>query len=220
MQIVRSTKYDTQEKIIQRVLKINASTKSLVERLCDLKIHAVSDHTMLFPPACWALVPCVALVLTSLVSILSASRPAIELPRGPVRLILLRFLRSAPTGKWNSLLPPWLVAPRKRSVLFVLWTAMANLMRYHRARSRSLPQAYSGTKYKSMILLDRSPSVSFRASKVLGPISRCRIADILPHMKLASRASRPGLTVGFLCILCNVLCTAQRFHIEGDEQTC
>ena len=32
----------TPEKFIQRVLKINASTKSLVERLCDLKIYAVS----------------------------------------------------------------------------------------------------------------------------------------------------------------------------------
>ena len=30
------------EKIIQRVLKINASTKSLVERLCDFKIYAIS----------------------------------------------------------------------------------------------------------------------------------------------------------------------------------
>ena len=29
-------------KIIQRVLKINASTKSLVERLCDFKIYATS----------------------------------------------------------------------------------------------------------------------------------------------------------------------------------
>ena len=39
-------------------------------------------------------------------------------------------------------------------------------------------------------------------------------------MKLVSRAARPGLTVGFLRILCNGLCTAQRFHTEGDEQTC
>ena len=30
------------EKIIQRVLKINASTKSVVERLCDFKIYAIS----------------------------------------------------------------------------------------------------------------------------------------------------------------------------------
>ena len=32
----------TLENFIQRVLKINASTTSLVERLCDLKVHAVS----------------------------------------------------------------------------------------------------------------------------------------------------------------------------------
>ena len=36
-------------------------------------------------------------------------------------------------------------------------------------------------------------------------------------MKLVSRAARPELTVGFLRILCNGLCTAQRFH---NEQTC
>ena len=67
---------------------------------------------------------------------------------------------------------------------------------------------------------DFAGPISLRASKVLGPISRYRIADMLPHMKLASRASRPGLTVGFLRILCNGLCTAQRFHSESDEQTC
>ena len=56
MQIVRHAKYvgtmiDPDEhlrrwtahrKIIQRVLKINASTKSLVERFCDFKIYAIS----------------------------------------------------------------------------------------------------------------------------------------------------------------------------------
>ena len=57
-------------------------------------------------------------------------------------------------------------------------------------------------------------------SKVLGPISRHRVADILHHMKLVSRASRPGLTVGVLRILCNRQCTAQRFHTEIHEQMC
>ena len=56
MQIVRHAKYvgtmfgphghihhwSAPRKIIQRVLKINASTKSLVERLCDFKIYAIS----------------------------------------------------------------------------------------------------------------------------------------------------------------------------------
>ena len=46
-----------------------------------------------------------------------------------------------------------------------------------------------------------SLAISVRASKVLGPISRYRVADILPHMKLVSRASRTGLTVGILRIL-------------------
>ena len=50
--------------------------------------------------------------------------------------------------------------------------------------------------------------LSSRASRVLGPISRYRVADILPHMKLVSRASRPGLIVGFLRILFSGLCTA------------
>ena len=57
MQIVRFAKYvgtmigpdghidrwtAPRKKFIQRVLKISASTESLVERLCDLKIYAVS----------------------------------------------------------------------------------------------------------------------------------------------------------------------------------
>ena len=39
-------------------------------------------------------------------------------------------------------------------------------------------------------------------------------------MNLASRASRLGLTVAILRILCNGLCTAQRFYVEGVEQRC
>ena len=61
---------------------------------------------------------------------------------------------------------------------------------------------------------------SSRASRVLGPISRQRVADMLPHMKSVSRASRPGLLVGFLRILCNGHCTAQRFHTEEHDHTC
>ena len=53
-----------------------------------------------------------------------------------------------------------------------------------------------------------------------GPISRYRVESVLHHMKLVSRASRPGLIVGFVRILCNVLCTAQTFHSEGYEQMC
>ena len=39
-------------------------------------------------------------------------------------------------------------------------------------------------------------------------------------MESVSRASRPGLLVAFLRILCNGLCTAQRFHTEEHDHTC
>ena len=79
---------------------------------------------------------------------------------------------------------------------------MASLMRSRRIRGR---------RFATSLLCDKLHKQDFagllysRASKVLGLVSRYRIADILPHMKLASRASRPGLTVGFLRILCNGL---------------
>ena len=67
---------------------------------------------------------------------------------------------------------------------------------------------------------DFAGPISVRASKILGPISRYRVADILHHMKLASNASRPGLAVGMLRVLCNGMCTAQRFHNDEEEHTC
>ena len=67
---------------------------------------------------------------------------------------------------------------------------------------------------------DFAKPVASRVSKIFGPVSRFRIEQILPQMCHASLAFRPGLTVGFLRILCNGLCTAQRFHVEGDEKMC
>ena len=65
---------------------------------------------------------------------------------------------------------------------------------------------------------DFAGPISLRASRIFGPTSRIRVVEILPRMKLVSRASRPGLTVGFLLILCNGLCAARRFHTEGEER--
>ena len=63
---------------------------------------------------------------------------------------------------------------------------------------------------------DFAGTISQRAPEVLGPISRYRVADILLHMKLVSRASRPGLTVGILRILtvCNGLCKDKDFTLK------
>ena len=101
-------------KIIQRVVKFNASTKSLVERLCDFKIYAISvlsfigsvcapdkatlkteNHALecttagpynAYLPIFLELALCVALVLTWWASTPSALRLAIELPHVRPRL--------------------------------------------------------------------------------------------------------------------------------------
>ena len=53
---------------------------------------------------------------------------------------------------------------------------------------------------------DFAGPISLRAFRILGPISRFRIAEILPTLT---------------CVACFYgLCTAQRFHIEGEEQMC
>ena len=65
------------------------------------------------------------------------------------------------------------------------------------------PKFATGLLRDKLYEQDFAGPISVRASKVLGPISRYRVADILPHMKLVLRASRPGLTVGVLRILCN-----------------
>ena len=66
-------------------------------------------------------------------------------------------------------------------------------------------------KIATRLLLDKlheqdfAGPLSSRTSRALGSISRYRVPDILPHMKLVSRTSRLGLLVGFLRILRNGL---------------
>ena len=81
-------------------------------------------------------------------------------------------------------------------------------------------KAATGLLLDRLHKLDFAGAVACRASRGLAPISRHRVAGILHHMKSVSRASRPGSLVGFLRILCNGLCTAQRFHTEELDHTC
>ena len=238
------------EKIIQRVLKINASTKSLVQRLCDVKIYALSVlgyirstsvpdkatlkaeahalhcttagpynaiHTSLFGvgSVCGLGPDLVGIHSISLAARYRTAACSKTLSQGLEKIQAARAYDFAPvlalsyTGTRNFLLPPWLVAPRKLSILYVTWTAVANLMILHRTRNRILPQPCSATSYMGKTLLDQSPC---GPPEFLDRSVVFRTMEILPHMKLASRASCPGLTVGFLRILCNGLCAAQRFH--------
>ena len=100
------------------------------------------------------------------------------------------------------------------SILFVVWTVMAHLMKFRRIKSRRLPLGCFLTNSMNKTLLGLSLAVPRKK------ISRYRVADILLHMKLVSRASRPGLTVGILRILCNGLFTAQKIHTEEFDHMC
>ena len=106
---------------------------------------------------------------------------------------------------------PWPSTQRVHLILFVGWIVMTNLTKSHKTKSRKLQLACFRTNFINKTLLGLFPVV---------PRSRHRVVDILPHMIIVSRASRPGLLVGFLRIHCNGLCTAQRFHTEEHDQTC
>ena len=68
---------------------------------------------------------------------------------------------------------------------------------------------------------DFTLTIATRATKILGPICRHLIAKILPMIMCnAARASRRGLAVGILRVLCNGMCTARRFHKDVEEQRC
>ena len=152
MQIVRHAKYvgtmigpnghlhrwtALRKKIIQRVMKINASTKSLVERLCDFKIYAISvlslldlyvhqirqpsrPKTMPFsvqPQACTTLyrltflelAPYVVLVLTWWVFTPSALRLAIGLQHARPRLA--EVLKKISAARGHNCTPIFVLSP-------------------------------------------------------------------------------------------------------------
>ena len=245
-----SSLVSTLEKFIQRVLKINASTKSLVERLCHLKIYAIAvlsfigsvcapdkatlkaeNHALQCTTAgpyhayrlnFLELAPCVAMVLTLWASTPSALRLAIELLHARPHLaksltkskrlvdtIAFLFSPSLPSRRKSSLHPPMACSTAN---------AFDNVCRLDcdgkldEAPQNKKQKVATGLLRDKLYEQDFAGPISLRASQVLGPISRHRVADILHHMKLVSRASRPGLTVGVLSILCNGLCTAQISH--------
>ena len=70
-------------------------------------------------------------------------------------------------------------------------------MMFRKTKSRRLPLNCFWTNFINKTLLGLYLVVP---REPWGPISRYRVADILNHMKLVSRASRPRLLVGFLRI--------------------
>ena len=81
-------------------------------------------------------------------------------------------------------------------------------------RKTKKQKAATGLLLDKLHKQDFARPLACHVSKALGPISRCRVVDILPHMKIVSRASQLGLLVGFLRIFCNGLCTAQGLRLR------
>ena len=159
-------------------------------------------RTTLYRLTFLVLAPYVVLVLTLWVFSPSALRLAIELqhvrPRSPKALrkfkrlvgtIALLFSLSLSHIWENEFLVPSMAESTADAFVIVVWIAMAPLMKF---RSMKKQKVATGLLLDKLHKQDFAGPLSSRASKVLGPISRYRVADILPHMKLVSRASRPG----------------------------
>ena len=239
-------------------MKINASTESLVERLCDFKIYAISvlcfigsvcaldkatlkaeNHALQCTTAGqYNAIPSKLLGVGSvcglgpdLVGIHSLSLAAryrvaacsTTLSRGLEKICTARVHNCTPLF---ALSPTWEKEFLVRSMAFSTANAFDIVCRLDRDDTLDEVPQHKKQKVATGLLLDKLHKQDFagllsrRASRVLGPISRHRVADILLHMKSVSRASRPGLHVGFLRILCNGPCTARRFHTEAHDDTC
>ena len=123
----------------------------------------------------------------------------------------------SPAWEQEFLFPSMTFHTANALLLFVAWIVTTFLTKFLKTKKK---------KFATGLLLDKlraqdiAGPLSGRITRVLGPISRHRIADNLLHMKLVSRASCPGLLVGFLRILCNGLCIAQRLHTAENDHTC
>ena len=141
-----------------------------------------------FPPAYEVLVPCVVLVLIWLATTLSTLRPAIELPR--VRTLsqvlekiqavrafdFVLFLRSVPNWKKEFLAPSM---SRSSAAAFNIVCHLDRNGKFEEVSQDKKQKLATSLFRDELHLQDFAGPISSRASKVLGLISRCRIAGIL-----------------------------------------
>ena len=225
----------TPEKFIQRVLKMNASTISLVERLCEFKIYAISvlnffgsvcapDKTTIKAEnhalQCTTAGPYNAIFssllqvgsicglgpdLVDIHFIILAARYRVAACSSTLR----RGLEKVNEARGHNCTPLFALSPAWEhefslpSMAFHTVNALDIICRLDRDDTRDEVPQNNEKKVATSLLLEKlrqqdfAGPLSCRASRVLGPISRHRIADILLHMKCVSCASRPGLIVGF-----------------------
>ena len=210
----------TSEKNIQRVLKINASTKSLVKRLCDLNLtkatlkaeahalHCTTAGPYNAIPTCLLGVGSVCGFGPGLVGIHSVCLAARyrtaacsnTLNQGLDKIQAAQAFDFAPILALCTTWEKEFLAPSMARSTADAFNKVCRL-----DRNGKLDEVSQDKKQKVATSLfcdklhteDFAGPISLGASKFLGPVSRYRIADTLHHMKLASRASRPGFTIKF-----------------------
>ena len=100
--------------------------------------------------------------------------------------------------------------------LCVAWIMLAKLLILPTTRNKKPPRLCSATKSQNGTLPNQLLSLRL--------VSRFLTADSASDVSCVTGfspwASRCGLAVGILRVHCNGMCTAQRFHIEGEEQRC
>ena len=215
---------------VQRVMKINVSAKSLVERLCDLKIYAISVLNF-FGSVCapdkatikaknhglqcttagpYNAIPSSLLQVGSICglgpdligihSISLAARYRVAACSSTFR----KGLQKVSTARGHNCTPLFALSPAWEheflllSMAFNTANAFGIVCRFDRDDTLDDVPQNNKQKIATGLLLDKLRKQDFagplasRASRVLGPNSRHRVADILHHMKSVSRASRPA----------------------------
>ena len=125
----------------------------------------------------------------------------------------------AHTPEWekSSCKHQWHLTPWRPMSMCDRLIVTAKLLILPTTRCRRLPQPFLCDTIQKR---DFALPTAQRTAKVLGPISRHHVAQILPMIRKAARATRPGLAVGILRLLCNGMCATKRLHVVNDDQTC
>ena len=209
-------------KITQRVMNINASATSFVERLCDLKIFPISVLSF-FGSVCAP--DDTTLKAENHAHLCRTAGPYTAIPSNLVRLgsvcgigpdlvgvqsisLASRFrVAACSTTLWQGIEKIRLARGQNCGLLFPLFLsrvwekellspsmAHSTVSAYDTVRQldhdRKLHNASNDKKQNIATRLLRDSlfsqgfagPISVRATRILGPISRCRVADILPHI--------------------------------------
>ena len=127
------------------------------------------------------------------------------------------FLLPLPNGKKSFSKHQWRKASRRPMSMCARWMVLTELPTLPVTRKQ---KAVTTLLRDAIQIRDIAVPIVARASRILGPISRHLMEQIIPMICEAARASCPGFAVGILRVLCNGMCKAKRLHVDNEDQTC